>query len=828
MISFAGDISSTLRIDKLQVLNIILHTTTFWASVMGIVTVILFLSTGLLWPAAAVASSLLTTCVQGYLDKLSQEQRLAKEFREGQTTNLAHSNNVEAPQSCECDHASPTTALLHAEDLEVSNTSNTVAPLAVESVMQSCTGAQFSNRNHCSESVSEPLTGTSSDLVSISLTRSEHEDWGFAWQVSAYGAKRFLLVNIRTSSPMDLSNVSRQRQRQPAIVVGDELVCVGNDSDFQAMQKALACDMSLELTFLKAHAVPPVLITSRAHRQGKRLSNRVAFKLPLFEKSPETGKNAQELHQRGSCASGSHMAAISQELLADSCLDMVQTTKNTFVEFRLRKNSNADQFAKSDPTPMLRARQLIFGNDDRTGVEEAPQTDGCCDSANHEENARLGKSIFRSDINDLDDLVEEGSILRDDVAACQSSSFDDFVEKQLEVGQHQETLLTIPHYDTMDLREFTKEGIHFHGVANAADQSPSPKLHCMDSAKEASTPRFDTVNFASISEPSNGCLKTSINLSALLIEQSRVEPALCEPALGEIPTTGPSSYNETLGFAYRQSLPDLISSDSHLGVIHSIPQSSVWEFSCFPDTVSSNIHASHFLSTPFVAPAPTNIFPLTGQQQSVTAFTASSQNEFCLHSGSALRNETSTVTSKNLSFAECFSVQFADRWSSTDPYIPRRTARKGRISGNTQDNGQSSSKFEKRDFCPQVGEDWYCPMCFDLQFRANLKCRMCGLPREEGVTELRDLDANKFLQGHRVTAHVAERFQNLAPGLQQTVMSGGSLHGARDPTAVLSNRIRRAESLVLASASPLRGSSPLKLGFDRKQTPSVRQFPAGA
>mmetsp|Transcript_633 Transcript_633/g.1069 ORF Transcript_633/g.1069 Transcript_633/m.1069 type:complete len:823 (-) Transcript_633:181-2649(-) len=822
MISFARDISSILRMDKLQSLSIILHTTTFWASVMAIVTVMLFLSTGLLWPAAAVASSLLTTCVQGYLHKLSQEQRLAKEFREGQATNIAHANNVKALQSCECEHASSTTALLHAEDLEVSNTS---APLVVE-------GAQFSDaRNQGSESVFEPLTGASSDRVSISLTRSEHEDWGFAWQVGAYGAKRFVLVNIRTSSPMDLSNVSRQGQGQPAVALGDELVCVGSDSEFHAMQKALACEMSLELTFLKAHAVPPVLITSRAHRQGKRLSNRVAFKLPLFEKLPETGKSAQELHQRGSCAGGADMAsaaAISQELLADSCLDMVQTTKNTFVEFRLRMNNNADQFAKSDPTPMLHARPLIFDNDDRTGVEEASQIDGCCASANNEENARLGKKILRSDINDLDDLVEEGSILRDDVAACESSSFDDLVKKQLEVCQHQETLLTIPHYDTMDLREFTKEGIHFHGVANATDQSPSPKLPCMNSAKEASTPRFDSVNFASILAPSNGCLKTSINLSALLIEQSRVEPALCEPALVEIPTTGPSSYNETLAFAYRHSLPDLISSDSHFGVSHSIPQTSLSEFSCFLDIGSSSIHTSHFLSTPFVAPAPTNIFSLTGQQQSVTTFTSSSQNDLSLHNGSALRNETSTVTSKKLSFAECFSVPFADRWPSTDPYIPRHTARKSRISGNTQDNGHSSSKFEKRDFRPQVGEDWYCPMCFDLQFRANLKCRMCGLPREEGVTELRDLDANKFLQGHRVTAHVAERFRNLAPSLQQTVMSGGSLHGARDPTAVLSNRIRRAESLVLASASPLRGSSPLKLGFDRKQTPSVRQSPAGA
>jgi hypothetical protein len=90
-------------------------------------------------------------------------------------------------------------------------------------------------------------------------------------------------------------------------------------------------------------------------------------------------------------------------------------------------------------------------------------------------------------------------------------------------------------------------------------------------------------------------------------------------------------------------------------------------------------------------------------------------------------------------------------------------------------------------------DDWYCPKCYDLQFKGNAQCRICGLAREDGVQELSQLDAFKFLDGHDIEERVRQQFENLPPELQQAVMAGGSMHGARDPTAVLINRMSKAQ-----------------------------------
>jgi hypothetical protein len=228
---------------------------------------------------------------------------------------------------------------------------------------------------------------------------------------------------------------------------------------------------------------------------------------------------------------------------------------------------------------------------------------------------------------------------------------------------------------------------------------------------------------------------------------------------------------------------------------------------------------------------------LMRRQQLVPNIALPSQSEFSLHSRGSVIPEIGFTTARNLSTACSFSARtvsesVANRpsqvsngsansiestqtvGSSTYTYIPRSASTVSRILQKT------TRGKERSTLLPQIGKDWYCPNCFDLQFCSNLRCRMCGLPRDQGVKELRNLDADRFLQGHRVTEYVATRFQNLGPELQQTVMSGGSLHGARDPTAVLADRIRRAEALVCASSS--QGSSPVKLGFDRKQTVYVR------
>jgi len=88
--------------------------------------------------------------------------------------------------------------------------------------------------------------------------------------------------------------------------------------------------------------------------------------------------------------------------------------------------------------------------------------------------------------------------------------------------------------------------------------------------------------------------------------------------------------------------------------------------------------------------------------------------------------------------------------------------------------------------------DWYCPNCYDLQFRNNDVCRICGTSREFGVKDISSLDPNTFLAGHDIQPQALEQFRNLPDEQKKVVMSGGSLHGARDPTAVLINRMAKA------------------------------------
>jgi hypothetical protein len=124
--------------------------------------------------------------------------------------------------------------------------------------------------------------------------------------------------------------------------------------------------------------------------------------------------------------------------------------------------------------------------------------------------------------------------------------------------------------------------------------------------------------------------------------------------------------------------------------------------------------------------------------------------------------------------------------------------------------------------------DWYCPRCCDLQFRKNKLCRICGLSRDHGVTSLQDLDLNEFLKGHCIEPKTEDLFRNLSPRVQQIVMSGGSLHGAREPTAVLCNRMRKAHTLTKTAARRSADqSSPPVLGFDRKRRIPLKEHPGG-
>jgi len=331
----------------------------------------------------------------------------------------------------------------------------------------------------------------------------------------------------------------------------------------------------------------------------------------------------------------------------------------------------------------------------------------------------------------------------------------------------------------------------------------------------------------------------------------QVETSLREHESVEFRTAESSTSNEMLVSDCQTGFPKRISIEAPAETRSSVPYAGSLSFRSpsLPGYSANNITnippglwfpPSDFCSAPFVATSwkePSNVSSLMRQQQLVPNIALPSQCESSLHSRASVIPEIGFTTARNLSTACCFSARnvsesVANRpsqvsngsadsiesiqmaGSSADTYIPRSAANVRRVL-----HKKTRSK-ERSTVLPQIGKDWYCPNCFDLQFCSNFRCRMCGLPRDQGVIELWNLDADRFLQGHRVTEYVATRFQNLGPEMQQTVMSGGSLHGARDPTAVLADRIRRAEALVCASSS--QGSSPVKLGFDRKQTVYVR------
>jgi hypothetical protein len=334
--------------------------------------------------------------------------------------------------------------------------------------------------------------------------------------------------------------------------------------------------------------------------------------------------------------------------------------------------------------------------------------------------------------------------------------------------QEQTAFPETPHFDTMDLHDFKEETHPFGDM---------PLLSEVQFAYK-SMPHSDSIELLDTVESlQDKAKKNPIHLADLLMEPGQGETSF-------LPATHSSSFEQARFLEF-----------------HSAPAS------CCANNLANDVQqrfllpSSQCLGTqPCFTPCwgePANIFSLMGHEKQLNRNSLAYQHE------SPLQNHCDENAWK---IASCKEPSFL----SPETKRKRKTQQKQKSLGAV---------------IPHVGEDWYCPKCFDLQFRANLKCRMCGLPREHGVTQLEQLDADRFLEGHNVTAYVAARFRSLAPNLQQIVMSGGSLHGARDPTAVLSNRIRRAEAL--ASTTSSRESSSIKLGFDRKQKPSQRHFPAG-
>jgi len=115
---------------------------------------------------------------------------------------------------------------------------------------------------------------------------------------------------------------------------------------------------------------------------------------------------------------------------------------------------------------------------------------------------------------------------------------------------------------------------------------------------------------------------------------------------------------------------------------------------------------------------------------------------------------------------------------------------------------------------PRAG-DWYCANCQDLQFGKNSACRRCGLPREQVDHGKPELDPVAFLAPYAIDEDKKLAFMKMDAGMQEQIMLKGSLAGARDPTAVLCQRMgqaiqsaKTARQIAMAAGAPQHGPRP--------------------
>jgi hypothetical protein len=462
-----------------------------------------------------------------------------------------------------------------------------------------------------------------------------------------------------------------------------------------------------------------------------------------------------------------------------------------------------ERFAHSDPTPLSCISPTLSSNDDQS--DEA--TMSAIPSSIFDESDSFSDSYTHFDTTDIHEFAKEVLHLQADVPERHDEPAEDMLMiNEAEVDQCEVVYYKseCSHYDTVDLCDFFEKG----NLSIQENRSLSLEAQCVEGVDLQQqtvfpeTPHFDTIHlhdfkeepyllegrhflsevqFADSSTPYSDPLqaeKNPIHLADLLMEPDQVE-------ISFLPGTRSSSFEQARSLEIHSS-----------------------HASCYSNNLATDVQQRFLLPSSQCLGTQPRFTPCWGEPANIFSLirpdTQPNNNSLAYQHKSPLQGHCDENACKIGSFQD-----------ASVPSFETKTNRK------IQQKQKST-----RAVIPQVGEDWYCPKCFDLQFRANLKCRMCGLPREHGVTQLEQLNADRFLEGHNVTAYAAARFRSLAPDLQQTVMSGGSLHGARDPTAVLSNRIRRAEAL--ASTAPSCESAPIKLGFDRKQKTSLRHVRVGS
>jgi hypothetical protein len=540
----------------------------------------------------------------------------------------------------------------------------------------------------------------------------------------------------------------------------------------------------------------------------------------------------------------SSKAVVDQAMPFVSFFENVMKTKNTFIDFSAANTDCTDRLAKTDPIEMRIMYPLVskmmgsIEDANKMQLGDSTQDDeitfsssaSTIDTQEHEgssleptqdsinDNFVFGdRSTTASDFSHHYETMDLGDLFSDERNHCGDVEESQTSSQPCCVGAARETQPS--HIDMSSLEESTQDSFnevfgiyefpttpsefshHYDAMDLQAffrDMVKETESCCVDAVQEAQPSHIDVANTAVVL-PEVHCKKQKnpISLANLLSDEPiGVDTCTCRPPYE---------------FSKQGNRGELISSvDTFTFNVQSESTRNMRSY--------ANNHASEVLRMqPCLAipcEVPSTELWGTNQQQIVGTFVdLSHQKTFA----------ASIAQSSNVS---CRYIR-----SSTSSTEPMGLNLEHAASSSSSDSGESTiaSASENFDARPRqnfikCGEDWYCPTCFDLQFQANDRCRMCGLPRKHGVTDLQHLDAGKFLQGHCVTAHAELQFRNLTPELQQTVMSGGSLHGARDPTAVLYKRMKMA--LALASkvnkASQHNGGlsrkpAPIKLSFDKKK-----------
>jgi predicted RNA-binding Zn-ribbon protein involved in translation (DUF1610 family) len=145
----------------------------------------------------------------------------------------------------------------------------------------------------------------------------------------------------------------------------------------------------------------------------------------------------------------------------------------------------------------------------------------------------------------------------------------------------------------------------------------------------------------------------------------------------------------------------------------------------------------------------------------------------------------------------------SDRFRALPPHLQNLVIDAGSLADARDPTAVLMSRMKKAEqgtlkLAARKPGDWDCPACGDHNFAKNSSCRRCGAPKPDNFMDSADAggyqpDIERYLAENHIEGRGAERFRSLPPDLQVLVMEAGSLAGARDATAVLISRMKKAE-----------------------------------